>query len=74
MKCVLNNNNNNNKKKKKNNNNNILKRIQSTASLLHNTIIENISVQLMGSPQEHLLFTNGRSYQTQHVHTPVKEM
>ena len=51
MKYVLNNNNNNNKKK-------ILKRVQSKTSLLRNTFNEYIFVQLIGSHQKHLLFTN----------------
>jgi hypothetical protein len=68
MKYILNNDNNNNKKKKKNNNNNnnnnnILKRIESKTSLLCNTFTENIFVQLIGSHQQHILFTNGWSYQ-----------
>jgi len=48
MNCELNNNNNNN-----------LKTIQCETSLLYNTFTEHISVQLMGSHQEHLLYTSG---------------
>lgn len=55
MKYILNNDNNNNNK--------ILKRMPSKTSLLRNTSTEHIFVQLIGSHQEHILFTNGLLYQ-----------